>query len=649
MTAQTSILIVDDERRFCDSLESLIASQGYRTKTAISVNEAIRWIEQLPFDIALLDVCMPDMNGFQLMDRIKKKSPDTTVIMLTGNASIEAAVEALKCGAYDYLKKPFDHCKLLKTIQNAIEPKQLKKNNDIINNKLIVSQNRYRYLVQNSPDLIYTLDSDGKFTFVSDSVKNIIGISPEKLNGQHFTSIILDDDIEKAQWAFNERRTGGRATSGVQIRLKTSHKIKNGFNRYIISELKATGMYQKNNGYDHKSFLGTHGVVRDISERKRLEQDLLHARRMESIGTLAGGIAHDFNNLLMGIQGNASLALSEIKPRHPAAERLQNIEQLVKSGSSLTKQLLGLGRGGKYEVQSVDINEIIDQTTELFNRTKKEIRIYKRLSSEAGTVEADKGQIEQVLFNLYINAWQAMPNGGDMHIGTCDVTFDKFSAKPYCIKPGSYIKISVKDTGIGMDSETQLKIFDPFFTTKMSGSSAGLGLASAYGIIQNHKGCIKVESETGKGSTFYIYLPVSDHTTTAAPLPTNTLEKGSGTILVVDDERMIVDLSRDMLEKLGYRVFTAIGGQEGVELYQRRSADINLVILDMIMPGMSGKEVFTKLKEINSDLKVLFSSGYSEDFQCNDIMKETNTGFIQKPFSILALSQKIKQIIEKAE
>ncbi|GAG21264.1 unnamed protein product, partial [marine sediment metagenome] len=245
------------------------------------------------------------------------------------------------------------------------------------------------------------------------------------------------------------------------------------------------------------------------TEKKRLEAQFQAAQRMEAIGTLAGGLAHDFNNILMGIQGNTSLILLHKTSTHPDYERLKGIEEGVKSGAELTRQLLGFARGGKYEVRPTNLNELIENQNHMFGRTKKEITIRGKYEDKPWTVEVDQGQIEQVLLNLYVNAWQAMPGGGDLYIETENVTLDEDYAKPFNMEPGRYVKISVTDSGVGMDEATQQRIFEPFFTTKEMGRGTGLGLASVYGIIRNHGGIISVYSEKGKGTTFEIYLPVS--------------------------------------------------------------------------------------------------------------------------------------------
>jgi signal transduction histidine kinase/ActR/RegA family two-component response regulator len=394
----------------------------------------------------------------------------------------------------------------------------------------------------------------------------------------------------------------------------------------------------------------------EIIERKKVEQELkkheeqleaqlLLARKMESIGTLAGGIAHDFNNLLMAIQGNVTLMLDNLDPGHHDYEKLELIEQCVQSGASLTKQLLGVARGGKYEVKPTNLDEIIKNTSTMFGRTKKEIKISTKYRENLWTVEVDGGQIEQVLLNLYINAWQAMPGGGELHIETENITLDQKNAKLHDVKPGKYVKISVADTGIGMDDEIQLRIFDPFFTTKEIGRGTGLGLASAYGIIKNHGGVITIESEKGKGTIFHIYLPASQKKVHDTKKVSTTLLSGTGTILVVDDEELMTDVCQQILQRMGFKVLIAKSGKEAIEVFNANRDIIDLVILDIILPGMDGGAIYDGLKEIKPGIKVLIASGYSINGKASELMKKGCSGFIQKPFRKNELSLKLNEIL----
>ena len=647
MSYAPKILIVDDEPRMCDSLKILLGGQGYETQTGYSGKEAIECLDRDSFDLVLLDIVMPDMTGHQIMDYINSQNPETLVIVMTGHASVDSAIESLRRGAYDYLRKPFDFEQLEKRVKNALNQNRLKKENELINVKLELTEKRYQYLVNASPDIIYTLDHEGKFTFINGAVESLLGYKSGQLIGKHYTSIVFEEDMDKAKNIFNERRTGARATTGGELRLKSFQKH-NGPKRLLTVELKTMGMYDIPVDRKEKAFMGSYGVARDITDRKRLEAQLLQAQKMEAIGTLAGGIAHDFNNLLMGIQGHASLMFLGIDSDHPHFEHLNGVEDLVKRGSDLTKQLLGFAMGGKYEVRPTDLNQLIEKSFEMFGRTKKEIRVHKKYQKDIWTVEVDRGQIEQVLLNLYVNAWQAMPGGGDLYLQTENVRLDEGYVSPFGAKPGNYVKVCVTDTGVGMDEKTQQRIFEPFFTTKEMGGGTGLGLDSAYGIINNHGGIINICSEEGKGATFNIYLsaaeaPVSEQRLEAGE---NEIQQGHETVLLVDDEDMIIDVGQDMLRAAGYEALLARSGKEAIEVYKKNKDKVALVILDMIMPDMGGGEAYDRMKEINPDIKVLLSSGYSISGQATEILDRGCDGFIQKPFNMSRLSQRIRKILD---
>lgn len=402
-----------------------------------------------------------------------------------------------------------------------------------------------------------------------------------------------------------------------------------------------------------------------FEDKKNIEFKLLQSRKMEALGTLAGGIAHDFNNLLMGIQGNASLMLLSMDSSHPHYEKLKRIEEQVKNGAELTRQLMGFARGGKYDVRPADLNELVKKTAISFGHNKDEIKILRRYQRDIWTVEVDHGQIEQVMLSLYDNAWQAMPGGGTLYLETENVVLDKNYCKLFNVKPGNYVKFSVTDTGIGMDEATRQKIFEPFFTTKKMGRGKGLGLASVYGIIKNHGGLLHVYSEKGHGTTFNSYLPVSENVISAEDaLADDDVIRGNQTILLVDDEKMIIEVGVEILESLGYKVLSANGGKEAIEIIRRaymakskeqkgKVRTINsipdLVILDLMMPDMGGGETYDKIKEIDPNIQVLLSSGYSINGQATEILKRGCNGFIQKPFGITAISQKIREILDSTQ
>jgi PAS domain S-box-containing protein len=652
MKNRPAVFVVDDEKQMCASLKSMLEKRGYNVAVATSGKEALNLVDQRTFDVFLLDICIPDLDGFSLMERIFSDLPETPVIMMTGDASVDSAVTALRKGAYDYLKKPFEPDELFKTIDNALRQKTLIEKNRAMENRLKISERRFRFMVQNSPDMIYTLDRNGIFTFINDAAEQLFGFRSDYLIGKSYDTILYPEDINKARWRFNERRTGKRATSGFELRLRTAQPSKGGdlkHSEFAVVELNATGVYRYTRSDGNRELIGTYGVVRDMSYRKILETQLLQAQKMEAIGNLAGGIAHDFNNLLMGIQGIVSLALFRMDASNPFLDQLKTIEQYVQDGAGLTRQLLTFATGGTLDVQPTDINSLIVKQNRMFGRTHKAIRITQSLVPNVLPVEADPSQIEQVLLNLYVNAAHAMPGGGALHVQTENIFLSEkeLLTKSAQLQPGRYVKVTISDTGIGMDESTLQRIFDPFFTTKKFGKGSGLGLYCSYGIIKNHGGYIQVVSKQKVGTTFTIYLPVSDKKIAQLEDPSPKRIVGRETLLLVDDEKKIRDVCREGLKLMGYTVITAETGEEAVDIFRRSHATIDVVILDMIMPGLNGRETYKRLRQIKPNVRVLLASGYAFEGQEKEILEDKCNGHIQKPFKIEKLAMMIKEIMER--
>ncbi|GEM_PF-452821 len=505
------------------------------------------------------------------------------------------------------------------------------------------SERRFRDLFDSVSDLIYTQDLEGRFLSANRALSGIFGLAQEEFIGKR-ASDFMDKRFKRAfktEYLDSIKKEG--FSKGV-----SAYYAKGG--RKIYLEYRST-LVKPENGEPYIS-----GIARDVTERviaqrriKKLQEEMLQAQKMEAIGTLAGGIAHDFNNLLMGIQGNVSLLKLKIDAKSTEFERLKNIEEYVQHGSDLTMQLLGFARGGRYEVQPTDMNFLIRREIALFGRTKKEIEIQTKFQDNLWAVQVDQGQIAQVFLNLFVNAWQAMPQGGYLYVQTENVFLndETLRAKSLSLRSGEYVKISVSDTGVGMSREIMKRIFEPFFTTKQKEKGTGLGLAAAYGIIKNHGGAIEVESEEGQGTTFTIYLPATQKDIKIEKKEVSEdVVSGKGKILFVDDEEGILNVGKQLLETLGYEVLTANSGNEAIKIFRNKKNRFDLVILDMIMPGMGGLEVYEKLKKEDPDIKVLLASGYSLNSQASEIMARGCDGFIQKPFSLEKLSSKVVEVLK---
>jgi len=503
------------------------------------------------------------------------------------------------------------------------------------------NEEKYRTLVEEGFDGIF-IQKGPKIIFANKRVHELLGYERGELQGSDHR-LLYHPDFQNLILESVKACTGG---AHILSQLEVKLRRKNG--SYCDVEISARSI----------AFNGVSGIqvwVRDITERRRvdkekqnLEVQIYQEQKMQAIGTLAGGIAHCFNNLLMGIQGNASLVLLGIDSTHPHYEKLKHIEEQVQSGADLTKQLLGFARGGKYDVRRTNLNELIEKSSHIFGRTKQEIQLHKKFEKDIWPVEVDQGQIEQVLLNLYVNAWQAVPGGGELYLESENVTLDESYVKPYDLEPGRFVKISVRDNGIGIDEITQQRIFEPFFTTKEMGRAKGLGLAAAYGIIKNHSGIINVSSKKGEGTAFNIFLPV----------PKGGVLRGEGspgqglkereTILFVHGEGMIAEVGSKMLKKLGYEVLSARWGEEAVKLYQENKDKIDMVLLDIVTPDLRQTgAAYHRIRESNPGIKVLFASGNGIDGQAAEILDHRCNGFIHKPFTLDQLSQKIREILDR--
>jgi len=488
--------------------------------------------------------------------------------------------------------------------------------------------------VESTAEAIIITDLDGIIQYVNPAFEHITGYSRSDAMGQPI-SILNSGKHEKS---FFDAMWGTLRRGDIwQGRFLNRKKDGSHF------ESEATVSPVKN---DQGEIINYVSVQRDMTHEVQLEKQLRHTQKMEAIGTLAGGIAHDFNNLLMGIQGNISLSLAEIDSNSTIFGNLKKVELYVQNGVELTKNLLGFARGGKYEIHMLNVNELLNEHTLIFSRTNKDISFRTHFARDLRSVEADRGQIDQVILNLFMNAVRAMPDGGILAVETQNLTIEKEQYSPYKVKAGTYIKITVSDTGIGMDEETQRRLFDPFFTTKEMGRGIGLGMASAYGIIKNHEGFITVDSQEGQGTRFEIYLPAKNEPAAKATIATTDSSSAKKTVLMVDDEDMIIDVGTRMLNKLGYDVLSAVSGEEAIEVYKQNQHKIDLIILDMVMPQISGGEAFDKLRKLNPDVKVILSSGYSIDGEATEILDRGCRAFIQKPFNLQMLAQMIKAVLK---
>ncbi len=485
-------------------------------------------------------------------------------------------------------------------------------------------------IINAAPLALSVVNAAGLFTHVNPQVAVEYGYSPEELLDRHF-SIMYANETELERVLTMLRQRGEVLNQQVQFLHKNGHRVP--------ARLSIRKLYGENG-----EVLGSVALSSNISEEISLKRQLEAAQKQETIATLASGLAHNFNNLLMIIIGLTTLMLSKISPDHPFYGDLQEIERQVKAGREITRKLLSFHRGTSEEIRPLDLNNLVEFTADMFARTRRELTVVKELDRNLPAVEADPGQLQQVLMNLLINAWHAMPNGGRITLRTQTVTLSHWSEPHFNPEPGVYVCLSVADTGIGMDEETKAHLFEPFFTTKEPGQGSGLGLASAQRIIKHHQGAIRVISSPGEGATFEIFLPASQSPPLALTPVHSQVVTGRGTILVVDDEPLLRRVASKLLQKLGYQVLEAADGETAIAIFQENSAHIDLVMLDMVMPGLNGYQTLERLRSLNPHLPVLICSGYGEEHHHN---LPPDVGFLSKPYPLETLSQHISEALRR--
>ncbi len=514
-------------------------------------------------------------------------------------------------------------------IADALQRKQIE--SDLIN-----SERKYRTLFEESQDVIFIADAQGNLLDINRAGVRLFGYDTlDEIRKVKATLDIYDDPGEGKKMADAIIRSG--RLKDYEIALKTRN------DKPVIVLITAQAERDSNG-----LIVGYRGNMRDISERKQLEERFIQAQKMESIGLLAGGIAHDFNNILGGILGYASWLKTNINRDHPFFRPVDTIEKSASRAAELTAQLLAFARGGKYDIRPSSLNSVISESMKILAGTlDKSIVIETFLNESLPTVEIDVGQIQQVLMNLCVNSRDAMPNGGRLTIQSSVTCLSETDVRNQPdAKPGWFAILSVSDTGVGMDDSVKQRIFEPFFTTKEKGKGTGLGLSMVYGVVKNHGGFINVYSEAGEGATFKVYLPLSGKPEVLESASEMELAGGHEAILVIDDEEAIRELAADILESYGYRVHLAVDGEEGAAVFRKEASRFDLVILDMVMPKQGGRETFLELKKVDPAVRVLFSTGYSQNEKVNEILALGVKGFIQKPYQLKELLAKVRDILD---
>lgn len=507
------------------------------------------------------------------------------------------------------------------------------------------SEQRFRSLAESLPQAVFETDHLGNLVYANRSAHEMFGYESGLL-GQGLGAFDLVAPLDRPRALQHLRRIleGNVRTKGNEY----TGLRKDGTTFPLI-------VYTNFKRQDDR-MTGAIGMVLDATEAKRgeverhqLQVQFFQAQKMESIGTLAGGIAHDFNNMLGGILG--SLSIMELRKEMDSELHREIVEMkaLVKRGAGMTRQLLSFARRGKHEAKALDLIDVIEKTLKLYNRTRKDVMIRTEFLGDAVHVLGDPSQVEQVMMNLFVNAGQAMPDGGVLAVRVEKAEPTAEAREPLGIPPGLFAKVMVQDTGVGMDQPTLDRIFEPFFTTKGAGTGTGLGLASVYGIVKTHGGFVRVDSHPGEGATFTVYLPLTEEIPLAEGDPESCPvwfgEDVQHSVLLVDDEEPILRTCTKTLQTIGFNVHPARNGREALEIFKERKGHLSVVILDMVMPGLTGLETFEAMKALDPKVKVLLASGYSREGHAAMALEPGNHAFIEKPFDIEALSAKLKELI----
>jgi two-component system cell cycle sensor histidine kinase/response regulator CckA len=509
-------------------------------------------------------------------------------------------------------------------------------NNAHLFDQLRQSQQQYADLFENAPDIYLSVDSRHMVVGCNKTGTDILGYDREEVIGREFESLFVVTQQEALRETLDRMFSEGRGLKDIEEQMVTK------YGRQFYVHLNSSLVFD-----EKVRTVNARIVARDVSERKMMEGAILHAQKIDSIGNLAGGIAHDFNNILAAILGSASIMRRHLAEKSKLYKYVEIVESSARRGSSLTRQLLTFARKTERFVKPVQINALIEETLQLFQRSvSKEIVVQTALTPDSTSVNGDDGQIQQALLNLFLNARDAMPNGGTLTIST-DVTLaDGHTTSQYTsVKAGPFVLVRVADTGVGIDKSLQNRVFEPFFTTKDRGT--GLGLSVVYGVVQSHGGFIDLHSEVGIGTTVALYLPRVNAAVSPQRQKRQRIARGSENILIIDDEVSVCEIARDMLTSLGYTVYTEHDGKAGIEMYATHQATIDLILLDINMPVLGGKDTFDLLRSINPSCRIIIVTGYGRGVIETSKFPGGVNGFMQKPFQIETLAAKVREVLDQ--
>jgi PAS domain S-box-containing protein len=610
MSSRERILVVDDDEAVALLHQRILERAGYAVSAANSVQGAVAVLQDVVADLIVTDYRLSETStGLDLHTQLRELGCDIPVILVTGFSDEQTAISALRQGVRDLVPKTAAY---LDYLPSAVERvlRQVR-----TERQLAQSESRFELFMDYSPAIAFIKDEQGRLLYANRGFEEACGNTSwrDKTDSELWpqpTAQQLRDHDEAvlaagAPQQFNESLVHWDGTRRHWLTI-----------RFPLPEA------------DGRRLLG--GMSLDVTQQKLAEEalrerdeQLRRSQKLESLGTLAGGVAHEFNNLLQAILEYTRFAMQAIPAHQPSYRDLEVVVKVAERASLLTKQLLGFSRRDTAQPADIDPNELVQDLVKLLRPLLGEhITVELALSDDVHCIYVDPGQIQQVLMNICINACDAMPSGGTLYISTCVLAIDDVSQVPSPdLNTGQYVVPSVRDTGSGMTPEVRERIFEPFFTTKEVGKGTGLGLAMVYGIVQQHRGAIHVESEINQGSTFTIYLPAAAAASAGKEIAASQPGHGErGTILVVEDEQLVLDLILRMLQELGYHTLTARDGCQAIEVFREHTAEIDLVLLDAVMPRMSGREACCRIKAIRPEVPVVFCTGYDRQGPSEELM-----------------------------
>jgi PAS domain S-box-containing protein len=628
------IVIAEDERVVALDMQDQLTRLGYAVVGNTPLGEeAVRLAEDLRPDLVLMDISLAgDMDGISAALEIHKRG-QVPVIYLTAYADEDTIERARLAEPYGYLLKPFQERELRAVIELALYKR-------VAELKIKLAEEKYRSIFENAVEGIFQSTPDGKFLAANPAMARLAGYaSPDEMiaagNYVHQQSFVSPD----------RRREYNRllAEQGYVQGFEFEAYRKDGSKHWVAEHTRSVHN-------DRGDLLYYEGAVEDITQRKRLEDEFRQAHKMEAIGQLAGGVAHDFNNLMTVILACSDIVLRKMLPEDPTRSFLLDIQKAGERATALTRQLLAFSRKQMLTPKVLDLNRQIYELETLFRRLIGEhIYFAIQLDPALGRVEADPGQMEQIVLNLIVNARDAMPRGGELTIATANVDITNADALDVPgLQAGPYVRLTVRDTGCGMTHEIKARLFEPFFTTKELGKGTGLGLATVYGIVKQSGGHIQVQSEPGRGTRFDVFLPrkIGDGATGSDERTLYMPHGGEETILFVEDEDSVRKVAAAILEEAGYTVLRAGDAQEAIRITEEHHGRIDLLLTDMVMPGMNGRDLAAQLVASHPGLKVLYTSGYSEHLTSTPVASGTPSNMMNKPFTPRILVRRVREALD---